>query len=486
MSAPAIEPAVPPLAADAITPVLQVDRRIIIGWSIGALGVGLLSNAVASLALYYFTAIMGISAVVAGNLLMAAKIYDSFFDPFVGHASDQLRHKSGRRRPFLLWGAALSAVSIVLVFAVPDRGDSLFNWAFVLVALLVFSTGYSIFNVPYMSMPAEMTDDYHERSVIHGWRVAFAMIGSTIAGTGSGLLLAALGHASDGPGSKVRNSADDYLVLALVYAVIIGATMFAAWWTTARARQTQRTKVTMAFRHQISSLLANRPFTTILIVKALQLIGIASSQSASLFMIVEVLGRSTGDLAWIGLPAIATGLIVTPMLTKASRVIGKRGGYILSALATGLGALSWVFAAPGDPVWTLAARGVLSGIGFSGNVLFAMSMLTDSIELDHHRTGMRREGTFIALYSFVEKFSSAIGPAIVGIALGYVGFNPRAKPTLESIESVRQATLVGIAYVPAICGVLAVVALAFYRLSEQDLANARQLGPAGSKPEEAP
>ena len=455
-----------------------VAKNIMIGWAVGALGVGLLSNAVAGLALYYFTAIIGVSALVAGNLLMIAKLYDAFFDPFVGHMSDQSRHKAGRRRPFMLWGAGLSSLGLLAVFGVPLHGDNWMNWGFILAALLVFSTGYSIFNVPYMAMPAEMTDDYHERSVIHGWRVVFAMIGSTIAGTGSGLLLAMMASPPAQGAAKGRNAPGDYLVLALLYGLIILGSMLWAWWATRQARQTLREATRLSARSQILSLISNRPFVIILTVKALQLIGIASSQSASLFLVVEVLGRSTGDLAWIGLPAIATGLIVTPLLTRASRIIGKRGGYVFSSVATGIGALSWMLASPDDPAWTLGIRGIFSGIGFSGNVLFAMSMLTDAIELDHHRTGLRREGTYIAFYSFVEKFASAVGPAIVGLALGFAGFDPKAKVTLESAEAVRQATLVGVAYVPFGCGILAVIALYFYRLSQDDLLTARRLGDA--------
>jgi glycoside/pentoside/hexuronide:cation symporter, GPH family len=43
-----------------------------------------------------------------------------------------------------------------------------------LLALLLYTSGYSMFNVPYMAMPSEMTNGYHERSSLHGYRVAFA------------------------------------------------------------------------------------------------------------------------------------------------------------------------------------------------------------------------------------------------------------------------------------------------------------------------
>jgi len=67
-----------------------------------------------------------------------------------------------------------------------------------------------------------------------------------------------------------------------------------------------------------------------------------------------------------------------------------------------------------EPVWMLAVRGFLLGIAFSGNLLFAMSMLTDAMVVDYCRTGLRREGMCSALYSFGEKLATSVGPTILG------------------------------------------------------------------------
>jgi len=447
-----------------------------VSWATGALGVALLMNSVGGLALFYLTKIVGISGLVAGILLMISKLYDAFSDPIAGVMSDGSTSDQGRRRPYLFWGALISSISIVVIFSIPLRGDNWLTWGYVLFALILFTTGYSIFNVPYMAMPAEMTDGYHERSSIHGWRVIFAAIGSTVAGTGTGILLAYLSDGKKTPDGRALNVASDYLTIGLLYGAIILATMLLAWWGTRHARMTKRTERVLPWKVQALSFLKNTPFVIILSVKAVQLFGIASAGAATFFLLVEVLSRSTADFAFLGLPMVATSIIVTPLLVNVSKKIGKRWGYVIAAVSTGLGALSWVLAQPGDGDWTLMVRGILSGIGFSGNVLFAMSMLTDSMELDAHRTGMRREGMYTALYSFVEKFSSAAGPAIVGAALTFAGFDKTASVTPENFEAVRQATLLGVAYIPFGCAILACFLLSFYKLDEKALAQARADG----------
>jgi GPH family glycoside/pentoside/hexuronide:cation symporter len=97
-----------------------------------------------------------------------------------------------------------------------------------------------------------------------------------------------------------------------------------------------------------------------------------------------------------------------------------------------------------------------------------MSMLTDAMEVDFYRTGLRREGMYSALYSFVEKLATSVGPMILGGALAYAGFDPKAPPTVVD-EGVRQAVLLGIAYVPAAMSLLAVLILSFYKLDERAL-----------------
>jgi len=67
---------------------------------------------------------------------------------------------------------------------------------------------------------------------------------------------------------------------------------------------------------------------------------------------------------------------------KLSKRIGKKGAYYIAGSLNVLYVLSWSFAAEGDPVWMILARGALVGIAFSGNVVMAMSMLTDIINED--------------------------------------------------------------------------------------------------------
>jgi GPH family glycoside/pentoside/hexuronide:cation symporter len=212
----------------------------------------------------------------------------------------------------------------------------------------------------------------------------------------------------------------------------------------------------------------------IVAVKGCQLIAVNASQAALFFMIVEVLRRSSAEVALVGLPSTFVSILVTPLLVKLSRRFGKRAGYMTSAIFTTTSYVSWLFAQPGEPEWMLVMRGAILGVGFAGNVLFAMSMLTDAMELDSHRTGVRREGMYTALYSFVEKAAGALGPSLVGFALSFAGFSKNAAVNDANYDALRQATLLGVTYVPAGFCLLSVFLLTFYKLDQKALEQARQ------------
>jgi len=96
-------------------------------------------------------------------------------------------------------------------------------------------------------------------------------------------------------------------------------------------------------------------------------------------------------------------------------------------------------------------------------------MLTDIINEDAKRTGVRREGAFTALYSFVEKLTGALGPLIVGVALTFVGFDKNLPFDVPQGANVNSALLLAMSWLPALCNVIAIILLSGYKLTEKDV-----------------
>lgn len=308
-------------------------------------------------------------------------------------------------------------------------------------------------------MPAEMTEDYHERTSIHSFRVISLSIGGLIGGAGVPLLLEKLG----------KTSWEAYAVIGIGGAVLIFLTMIVTWIGTKNAKFSTAPVVRPNIFTELGHVFSNKHYLRLLLVKFCQLFGIASTIAAIGFFVLNVMQRDFGVLAYYGFVSSAAAIIASPLLVKLSKKIGKSATYMISALCYVAVVFSWSFVEVGEPTWAVLVRAAIIGVGAAGNIMMAMSMLTDIVNYDSQIHGVRREGIFTAFYSFVEKFTFAFGPLVVGIALSVAGFDKTLPADALQSPEVRHAILLGMSYIPAVMGILSIWLLAGYKLKESDL-----------------
>ena len=125
----------------------------------------------------YYAQDLGISLAVLAALPIATRLFDAFTDPLIGRLSDLTRTRWGRRRPWIVASAPLIMISIYkLCMPEPPVGMGyLLGW------LIVFWTGWTMFLIPYFAWAAELTPDYHERSVVTGFRSMMGVAGQLLA-----------------------------------------------------------------------------------------------------------------------------------------------------------------------------------------------------------------------------------------------------------------------------------------------------------------
>jgi GPH family glycoside/pentoside/hexuronide:cation symporter len=436
---------------------LFLSRGVMIAWGIGTLGPVTVLSATNALLLRYLTDFYGLSAGLAASLIAFAKFYDVFADVAMGVVSDRTRSRWGRRRPYLVIGAALLAASLIGIFGAPAFPGAAARTWYMGAFLVIYATSYSIFNVPYMAMPAEMTRTYHERTALMTWRVygvALAIMLATFVGP---VLLQALG-----------NGVRAYQGMALIFAPIVIAAGLVTFIGTAHAPATSRTRATGNLRQQIASGLSNRPFSVLMLIKFVTLLTLGT-QAIFPYFFQRILGVPNGVLGTYFLCQSAM-MLATPMLWRVlSERVGKKAAF-MTALAVGIPiSLSWIFAHSGEPLALIYLRGLITGCSAAGVILMGQSMLPDTMEYDFRRTGLRREGIFAALYTTVEKLSGALGVALVGAILQHYGYVQSLNGAVVQPASALWAIRLIMAWVPAGIAALGMAALAFYHLDERML-----------------
>ena len=437
----------------------KVSQKIRYSWGSGALGVAILMNTVAFVAVFFMVEVLGISPALAGTLVFLSKVIDIITDPIVGRWSDQFKTNGSRRRPFMLYGAFISAASFTMIFTTPEFSSQWITASYMFLALVIYTIGYTLFNLTYMCMPAEMTDDFHERTEIHGYRMAFVAVGGLLAQSVVPWLQETMG----------RDQPQTYVFIGFAGGLIILVSMLIAYFGTAKARFTTAAIEKTDFIKEYAHVLTNKHFLRVLGIKAAQLFGVAGISVTTLFFFQNVLLADFRVLTLVAFISFVFTLGSIPVLVKLSKIIGKSQTYVIAGLLYVTSALSWVFAQAGEPTWLILVRYAITGISVSGNVVMAMSMLTDCIEYDTRKSGVRREGVYTALYSFTEKFTFALAPLVIGVALSYAGYSRDLTPELAQTPQIRQAILLGMAYIPAAMGALAIYLLLGYKLTEEEL-----------------
>jgi GPH family glycoside/pentoside/hexuronide:cation symporter len=436
--------------------------RLYFGWSLGTLAMSSLLNTQTAMLMIYLISAVGIAPAVAGSLVFISKIYDGITDPIMGVVSDRTTSRWGRRRPYLLLGGMLAALSVVGLFSV-HTVSFVSTQIWVLVMLLVAATAYTVFNVPYMSMPAEMVQDPYERSKLMSYRVAWIAVGTFV---GIALAPRLVAYARDTLGVPETEA---FSLMSLITAAIILLASLGCFLSTRGAPATERTRVSIPFTEQARTALANRPFLILLGIKYLGLYALSATVATNIFFVRQVMQQSEAIMLWYGLAYMVGTLTAIAPWVLVSRRLSKAKTLALSAGLAAVVNLTWLLSGPEEPVALYMLRGFVLAMTNGGMLLMGQSLLPDVMEYDYRKTGLRREGLYAGLYSFVEKLAFASAPLTLGVLLSSMGFIPGLPRTAAQPESALLAITLAMAVIPAVTNTLKVVLALRFRLPEADL-----------------
>src|SRR5690606_5897228 len=171
----------------------RLSPRTVLDYAVGSLGTGGYGTLPGLVLTYFLTDNLGVAALAAGLIVTAAKIWDVVIDPLIGAASDRQLARTGSRRGFMIVGALTLPLFFALTFAVPPSWGPAAGAVCVLLAFLATATSFSLFQVPYVALPAELTGSYDERTRLLGWRVIVLTAAILLFGAGGPMLRRATG-----------------------------------------------------------------------------------------------------------------------------------------------------------------------------------------------------------------------------------------------------------------------------------------------------
>ena len=444
--------------ADSASPAGAIPWRVRFSWGLGSFGTIAYLNVVTALVLVYLTTIIKIEPGIAGLIVFVARFADAISDPLMGWVTDRTRSRWGRRRPYLLLGAIVCAFSVPLVYSLHHMVRP-HNAPYVALAVLVvYSLGFTIFNVPYLTMPVEMTRDRMQRLGIMGYRSVFMMFGSVAGSAVAPLIVEKLG----------RQNPDSYQTLGAIYGALVFAVMMTTFFgtRTANASQIDEAASHVPIREQLRAVLDNRPFMMMVGIKVLQFIALSAGGATTAFFVVMVLKRDFSLMSQLAVATIASTVVFIPVFRWLGRYMTKRTGLAIGIIGEVFATLTWLFATPEDSTAFFIARGILGGIFSSAILLFSQAMWLDTIDHDRERTGLRREGLYTSIYVFIERLGYSLGPLLLGELLQLMHFDKNL-PLEQQPASAELAVILSLVGIPSLAYTAGLIFLWFYKLPER-------------------
>lgn len=392
------------------------DRTIHL-WAVGAMSDYMLFVAFNALILPIFTTGFGLDPRMVGWALTLPRITDALIDPLLGHFSDNLHTRWGRRRPFLAVSAVLGAGMLMLMWwPSPDWGEmAKFTW--LLVTSIVLYICYGMYSMSHVALGYELSDDYHVRTKVMAVRGLYFSI---TAMAGGWLYWLALRPQFGGEINGIR-----WISVGLA-AVIIGAALVTIRSTRERFQDANRKHVPLL--PAIRATLRIRPFVIILLLRIAHTLSVSLYASIGFFIgTYYVCGGDKSlfsSLSGInGVVGFATAFALVPLSVWLSRRLGKRNGIISGFAIVFLGAAAMPLCnQPGMP-YLLLAHMILFGVLAAVLNLFMSSVMPDICDLDELESGERREGLFSAVMSFVSKIENSLCILLSSYLVAWSGFD---------------------------------------------------------------
>ncbi|MEO0472641.1 MAG: MFS transporter [Bacteroidota bacterium] len=425
----------------------KLPLRTHFAYGIGDFGQNMVFQIVTIFLLPFYTDIMLLAPVAAGNIFLIARFWDAINDPLMGLLAQRTRTRWGTYRPYLLFAGIPTAIALVLLFVKPfDDPDQNFWYAF--FTYLIFGMAFTALNIPYGTLSAVITDSYHERIRLNGFRMTFALAG--------GLAIGLFAQRVIGLSENVEQG---HIWMAMAVGGILLTGLLITFFGIKEPIREQLSHRGESFTNLLKVLRRNRPFWLMTATFGCCFIALAIFSSMILFYFEHVQGAK--DMGGTAIFWYMGGNVVSvPIWSWLAGRLGKKGVFLLGASLSIVGFFCLYFVPSGEAGWAVACLS-LHGLGNGAAAFSSWAMPADTVDYGEYKTGVRAEGVSYGVYGFFLKLGIGVGLWMSGVGLEMSGYVANAVQSVESIEGIR--LLISLA--PMCFIALAMFCMLFYTIS---------------------
>lgn len=402
-----------------------------VGWGFGGMADNYIMNILNMIFLVLYVQYFKMPPVLAGMALAVPRFFDAITDPLVGNISDNTRSRWGRRRPYMVAGAILSAILLPFFWLPPGGAENPIWWqnsAFIFATLLgiAYALTYTLFVVPYTALGYELTPDYDEKTRVLAWRMYVGLAASMTVPWTYKLV----------QDDAFANEAVGAVWVSIGLGVVIIITGLIPVFT-CRERQDAQVQETSPFFRSFAATMTNKAFLILLVAYVFIIVGLFSAGNLGAFLNIYYICGGNKDFGGLMVAVVGTlGAVVSYfsmfLISAVSTRTGKKTAMMLGLILALSGIIgSWFAMDPRWPMMQLLTT-VIACMGLQGCWLMVSSMVADVCDEDELKSGLRREGMFGAVNGFALKAALSLTAVIGGVLLQFSGFNAEGVDQFEA------------------------------------------------------
>ena len=458
---------------------MKLSKRIKLLYGFGFSAQGIKDGLFQVFLFFYFSQVLGLDAALTGAATIIALLFDAVSDPLIGVMSDRWKSKKwGRRHPFMLASALPLGIFIWLLFMPPADLEQLGLFLWLTIFTILVRLSLTLFQVPGMSLGAELSQDYEERTSITSYRIMFGSMFSTIVIMVGFIIF----FAPTETYTRGLMNPEAYPKYAFFCAILIVITILISTLGTKETIPNLPNSLMDDHKFNVDSFISDirtmfgmRSYTALILYTMIIYIGIGIGTVFTTYFMEYYFRFSEIQMATLPLASGLAGflaLFVGPLL---GRLLDKKRAVIFCTVA-----FSFIFSLPYNlrllgsfpdngsslllPVYLLT---LLFGYLFLWIALsLTNSMMADVVDEFQLRTQKREEGLFFSSMSFAYKCTVGLGYLFAGILLKWIAF-----PTQVGVAALPQEAINGLGLVggPIVLSfyLCAVFFIAFYPISKE-------------------
>ena len=405
---------------------------------------------------FFYTDYAGIDPAMVGMVMLLSRCFDGVSDVIMGFIVEKTNSKWGKSRPWILWMSVPFAVSIVLIYTVP-QGSSAMQFAYLFVTYNLCTTVcYTALNLPYGSLSAMMTRASKERDMLSITRMCLSPWGRILSVSATLPLVKVFGDTQ----MAWVEVMSIWAVVGLVLLVFCFSRCKETVVIEARAKAAK-----IPVGKALKALAVNPYFWVGMTIWMMQNVIFTITGTILPSYCKYIFADDTIYGSLYLLETLVTIFVMAVFSPRLLRRFGKRNMSLGGVLICFIGHVIFLLN-PTDFGWVVFSC-VVRGIGFAPIQSVIFGFIGDAVEYGQWKTRLRQEGLIFSGGSVGTKVGSGLTSALLTGLLSYAGYISSSAGSVMQSQQVIDMIVSIYMWGPIFVWIVLIVVLYFYELDQK-------------------